>query len=156
MKKLVNMVRRSRTHETVTLNTPRGSSGSAGGIQRASYEVEKRIRTLRCRYEQVYGNALARPRSAAISCVIQRGTMCTSRSRQMARPGTRLRGRPCGGQIARFAKTVHFTRREDAEARRHMEHGCLAWEVSRVRRALREHLFWCGYLATTGESEMGK
>ena len=47
VKNLVDMIRDSRQHETVVINTPKGSSASAGGIERANYEVEKQIRTLR-------------------------------------------------------------------------------------------------------------
>ena len=40
VKNLVDMIRDSRTHETILINTPKGSSASAGGIERANYEVE--------------------------------------------------------------------------------------------------------------------
>ena len=55
IKNLVDMIRDSRTHETAVINTPKGSSASAGGIERANYEVEKQIRTLRSRFEENYG-----------------------------------------------------------------------------------------------------
>ena len=42
VKNLVDMIRDSRTHETAVINTPKGSSASAGGIERANYEVEKK------------------------------------------------------------------------------------------------------------------
>ena len=41
------VIRDSRTHETAVINTPKGSSASAGGIERANFEVEKQTRTLR-------------------------------------------------------------------------------------------------------------
>ena len=50
VKNLVDMIRDSRTHETAVISTPKGSSASAGGIERANYEVEKQIRTLRSRF----------------------------------------------------------------------------------------------------------
>ena len=40
VKNLVDMIRDSRTHETAVINTPKGSSASAGGIERANYKVE--------------------------------------------------------------------------------------------------------------------
>ncbi|CAK0791790.1 unnamed protein product, partial [Prorocentrum cordatum] len=54
VKKLADDVRDSRAHETSLLNTPKGSSASDGGIERANYEVEKQLRTLRSRFEQCY------------------------------------------------------------------------------------------------------
>ena len=53
-KNLVDMVRDSGTHETAVINTPKGSSASAGGIERANNEVEKQIRTLRSRFAENY------------------------------------------------------------------------------------------------------
>ena len=58
VKNLVDMIRDSRTHETAVINTPKGSSASAGGIERANYEVEKQIRTLRSRFEENYGESV--------------------------------------------------------------------------------------------------
>ena len=58
VKNLVDMMRDSRTHETAVINTPKGSSASAGGIERANYEVEKQIRTLRSRFEENYGESV--------------------------------------------------------------------------------------------------
>ena len=37
----VDTTRDSRTHETAVISTPKGSSASAGEIERANYEVEK-------------------------------------------------------------------------------------------------------------------
>ena len=48
----------SRTHEIAVINTSKGSSASAGGIERANYEVEKQIRTLRSRFEENYGESV--------------------------------------------------------------------------------------------------
>ena len=55
VKNHVDMIRESRTHETALINTPKVSSASAGGIERANYEVEKQIRTLRSLFEENYG-----------------------------------------------------------------------------------------------------
>ena len=46
VKNLVDMIRDSRIHETAVITSPKGLSASAGGIERANYEVEKQIRTL--------------------------------------------------------------------------------------------------------------
>ena len=40
------------------INTPKGSSASAGGIERVNYEVEKQIKTLRSRFEDTYGESV--------------------------------------------------------------------------------------------------
>ena len=58
VKNIVDMIRNSRTPETVVINTPKGWSASAGGIERANYEVEKQIRTLRSRFEENYGESV--------------------------------------------------------------------------------------------------
>ena len=52
VKNFVDMIRDSRTHETAVINTPKGSSASAGGIERANNEDEKQIRTLRSWFEE--------------------------------------------------------------------------------------------------------
>ena len=57
-KNLVDMIGDSRTHETAVINTPKGSGASAGGIERANYEVEKQIRELKSRFEENYGESL--------------------------------------------------------------------------------------------------
>ena len=41
VKNPVDMIRDSRTQETAVINTPKASSASAGGLERANYEVEK-------------------------------------------------------------------------------------------------------------------
>ena len=58
VKKLVDLIRDSRTHEIAVINTPKGSSASAGGIERANYEAEKQIRTLRSRFEENNGESV--------------------------------------------------------------------------------------------------
>ena len=42
--------------ETAVINTPKGSSAS--GIERANYEAQKQIRTLRSRFEENYGESV--------------------------------------------------------------------------------------------------
>ena len=68
VKNLVDMIRDSRAHETAVINTPKGSSASAGGIERANYEVEKQVRKLRSRFEENYkGICGIEPQDVAIS-----------------------------------------------------------------------------------------
>ena len=66
VKNLMYMIRDSRTHETAVINTPKGSSASAGGIERANCEVEKQIRTLRSRFEENHGKSGIGPQDVAI------------------------------------------------------------------------------------------
>ena len=54
IKKLVELVRDSRKHDTVLHNTLVGSSASAGSIERANQEVAKQCRTSRSRAEEGY------------------------------------------------------------------------------------------------------
>ena len=80
VKNLVDMIRDSRTHETAVINTPKGSSASAGGIKGANHEVEKQIRTLRSRFEENYGSLWAwTTRCCHSLCVIVRGRPRTTR-----------------------------------------------------------------------------
>ena len=95
IKNLVDMIGDSRTHETAVINTPKGSSASAGGIERANYEVEKQIRTLRSRFEENYGESVGLDHKMLPFLV-----------RHCAYE--RLRGRPYQGQVAEFAEVVHF------------------------------------------------
>ena len=68
VKNLLDMIRDSRTHETAVINRTKGSSASAGGIERANHEVEKQIRTLRLRFEENYGGDCGiGPQDVAIS-----------------------------------------------------------------------------------------
>ena len=57
-KNLADMIKESRTHEPAVINTPKGSSASAGGIERANHEAEKQIRTLRSRFEDNFGESV--------------------------------------------------------------------------------------------------
>ena len=56
----------SRTRETAVINTPNDSSARAGGTERANYEVEKQIRTLRSRFEENYGESVGLDHDIAI------------------------------------------------------------------------------------------
>ena len=58
----------------------------------------------------------------------------------------------CAGGFERvnYEVPTYLQGTNHAEAQRPLEHGCLALKESGVRRALR------GYLATTGEPELGK
>ncbi len=47
-------MRDSCPQETVLLNAPKGSSTSAGGVERCNYEAVKQIRILRLRFKEVY------------------------------------------------------------------------------------------------------
>ena len=58
VKNLVDIVRDSRTHETAVIHTPTGSSASAGGIERANYEVDTQIHTLRSLFKENYGESV--------------------------------------------------------------------------------------------------
>ena len=54
IKTLTEEVRKERARETTLLNTPKGSSTSAGGVERANYEVAMQVQTLGSRAEQSY------------------------------------------------------------------------------------------------------
>ena len=58
VKVLADLVYEHRSHETSAKNTPKGSSQSAGLIERSNYEVERQFRTLRSNLEDVYGTTL--------------------------------------------------------------------------------------------------
>ena len=58
VKNSVDIIRDSRTHETAVINTPKGSSASAAGIERANYEVEKQISGIGPRDVPISGAAL--------------------------------------------------------------------------------------------------
>ncbi|CAK0820598.1 unnamed protein product, partial [Prorocentrum cordatum] len=109
VKKLVNLVREERVHDTVVLNTPKGSSASAGGIERASYEVEKQVRTMRSRIEQVYGIKVDLDHKLLPFLVRHAAWLITHYQVKVdgKTPYERLRGRPYKGQIAEFGEVVH-------------------------------------------------
>ena len=110
VKKLVDMVRESRTHETVLLNTPKASSASAGGIERANYEVEKQIRTLRSRVEQTLGQEVGLDHKLLPFLVRHAAWQLTHYQVKAdgKTPYERLRGRPYNGQVGEFRECVHF------------------------------------------------
>ena len=110
IKNLVDMIRDSRTHETAVINTPKGSSASAGGIERANYEVEKQIRTLRSRFEENYGESIGLDHKMLPFLVRHCAWLITHYqvTSDGKTPYERLRGRPYQGQVAEFAEVVHF------------------------------------------------
>ena len=82
VKNPVDMIRDSRTHETAVINTPKGSSASAGGIERANLEVEKQIRTLISRFEENHTESVGLDHkivaiSGAALCAADRALSCT-------------------------------------------------------------------------------
>eukprot|EP00959_Pyramimonas_sp_CCMP1952_P459337 9478092-Pyramimonas_sp.AAC.1 len=106
VKKLVNLVREERVHDTVVLNAPKGSSASAGGIERANYEVEKQVRTMRSRIEQVYGIKVDLDHKLLPFLVRHAAWLITHYQVKVdgKTPCERLRGRPYKGQIAEFGE----------------------------------------------------
>ena len=111
VKNVVDMIRDSRTHETAVINTPKGSSASAGGIERANYEVEKQIRTLRSLFEENYGEPVGFDHKM-LPFLVMRHSAWQITHYQVKSDGKipygRLRGRPFQGQVAEFAEVVHF------------------------------------------------
>ena len=110
VKNLVDIMRDSRTHESAVINTPKGSSASAGGgIDRANYEVEKQIRTLRSRFEENFKESVGLDHKMFPFLVRHCAwliTHCQVKSDGKT-PYERLRGRPYQGQVAEFAEVVH-------------------------------------------------
>ena len=104
------MIRDSRTHETAVINTPRGSSSSAGGIKRANYEVEKQIRTLRSCFEENCRESVGLDHKMLPYLVRHCAWLITHYQGKSdgKTPDERLRGRPYQGQVAEFAEVVHF------------------------------------------------
>ena len=102
VKNLVDMIRDSRTHETAVMNTPKGSSASAGGIERANYEVEKQIRTLRSRFEGNCGESVGLDHKMLPFLVRHCAWLITHYQVKSdgKTPYERLRGRPYQGQVA--------------------------------------------------------
>ena len=110
VKNLVDLIRDSRTHETAVINTPKGSSASAGGIERANYEVEKQMRTLRLRFEENYAETVGLDHKMLPFLVRHCAWLITHYQLKSdgQTPYERLRGRPYQGQVAEFAEVVHF------------------------------------------------
>ena len=107
---LVDMIRDSRPHEIAVINTPEGSSASAGGIERANYEVEKQIRTLRSRLKENHGESVGLDHKMLPYLVRHCAWLITHYQVKSdgKTPYERLRGRPYQGQVAEFAEVVHF------------------------------------------------
>ena len=104
VKNFVHMIRDSRTHETAVINTPKGSSASAGGIERANYEVKKMIRSLR--FEENYGESVGLDHKMLPFLVRHCAWLITHYQVQSdgTTPYERLRGRPYQGQVAEFVE----------------------------------------------------
>ena len=111
VKNLVDLIRDSRTDETAVTNTP-----SVGGIERANYEVEKQIRTLRSRFEENYGESVGSDHKMLPFLVRHCAWLITHYQVKSDGKTTyeRLRGRPYQGQVAEFAEVVHFRDRRKA------------------------------------------
>ena len=107
---LVDMIRDIRTHQTAMINTPKGSSASAGGFVRANYEVEKQFRTLKSRYEENYGESVGLDHKMLPFLVRHCAWLIMHYQVKSdgQTPYERLRGRPYQGQVAEFAEVVHF------------------------------------------------
>ena len=92
------------------INTPKGSSASAGGIERANYEVEKQIRTLGLRFEENYGVSVGLDHKMLPFLVRHCAWLIPHYQVKSdgKTPYERLRGRPYQGQAAEFAEVVHF------------------------------------------------
>ena len=110
VKNLVDMIRDSRTHETAVISTQKGSSASAGRIDRANYDVEKQIRALRSRIEENYGESVGLDHKM-LPFLVRHGawlkTHCLVKSDGKT-PYESLCGRPYQGQVAEFAEVFHF------------------------------------------------
>ena len=96
VKKLVSMTRDARPHETVIVNTAKGSSASAGGIERANYEAEKQLRTMRSRFESVYPGSKATLEHKALPWMVRHASWAITHflvKDDGKTPYERLRGR---------------------------------------------------------------
>ena len=89
-------------------NTPKASSVNAGGIEQASYEVEKQIRTLRSVFEGVSADW-----GYKVMPVVVRHRAWQITHRHVRPDGKkqieRLRGRPHTGQVSEFVEVNHFS-----------------------------------------------
>ncbi|CAK0821956.1 unnamed protein product, partial [Prorocentrum cordatum] len=77
-------------HTVTKVNTPKGSSQSAGLIERSNYEVEKEYRAVKHRLESVYKQAFP-----------------LSHKADGKTPYERLRGKPYNGEIVEFGECVY-------------------------------------------------
>ena len=84
------------------INTPKGSSASARRIERANYEVEKQIRTLRSRFEENYGESVGLNHKT-LPCLVRHCAWLITHYHVKSdgkTPYERFRGRPYQGQVA--------------------------------------------------------
>ena len=139
VKNLVDMIRDSRTHETAVINTPKGSSASAGGIEPANYLVEKQIRTLRSRFEETYGESVGLDHKILPFLARHCAWLITHYQAKSDgnTPYERLRGRPYQGQVTEIAEVVQGRREgcRHAQSGRQMEPGLVAGKEPGIRRA---------------------
>ena len=92
------------------INTPKGSSATAGGIERANCEVERQIRTLRSRFEDNYGESVGLD-NKMLSFLVRNCAWPITHYQVKSdgkTPCERLCGRPYQGQVAEFAEVVHL------------------------------------------------
>ena len=130
VKNLVDMIRDSRTRGTTVINTP-GSSASA---ERANYEVEKQIRTLRSRFEENYGESVGLDHKM-LPFLVRHGAWLITHYQVKSdgkTPYERLRGRGCTLQGPREGC-------RHAQVGRQMEPRLVAGKEPGVRGALRWH-----------------
>lgn len=108
--KLADILRDSRVYETPIINTPTGSSASAGGIERANYEVEKQVGTMRSSFEEAYGVTVDMgheilPRLTRHAAWLVTHFQIKDGCKTLH---ARLRGRPYRQQVAEFGDVVHY------------------------------------------------
>ena len=95
--------------QTQLINSPVGSSKSAGLIERSNYEVEAQFRAMKSRVEHCYGISLTMDHKLVPWAIRHAGWLLTNFliKTDGKTPHERLRGRPYRGEIAEFAETVH-------------------------------------------------
>eukprot|EP00929_Paragymnodinium_shiwhaense_P111971 TRINITY_DN8021_c0_g1_i4.p1 TRINITY_DN8021_c0_g1~~TRINITY_DN8021_c0_g1_i4.p1 ORF type:complete len:1618 (+),score=271.11 TRINITY_DN8021_c0_g1_i4:701-5554(+) len=109
--KLAECMRRGQTAEIALINTPVGSSASAGGIERANYEVEQQCRTMRSRFEEVYPGLRVTMGHSIMPWLIRHASWLICRFQIKADGKTayeRLRGRQYNGEVVEFGELVHY------------------------------------------------
>ena len=99
-----------RACNVVTMNTPKGSSASAGGIERGNYEIERQARTLVARLEERYG-IMIQTEDDIVDWLMRHAAWLITHFQVKVdgkTPFERLRERPYKGEIAEFGETVFF------------------------------------------------
>ena len=110
IKALADLVQTHKQHATTLLDIPRGSSQSAGGTERASYEVAKQMRAMRSRLEEVYTTRVDLDSAILPRLVCHAGRLITHFQVKVdgKTPYERLRHRPYQGEEVEFGETVHY------------------------------------------------